>query len=251
MKRFLPVLLLVAVGYPADEVVRGVVLDPDGRPLAGARVTLRTPDGCCLFVEDHSFRRATTDERGRFEFDRPPEAMEVSAEHPDFGPVWGRAEDGAVLRLRRAAYVEGTVSTSARIRALLGMRLLAGVESDGAFRLGPLPPGRTFLLTAASAGHRPYRLKLTLEEGETRRLDILLADGLTLEGRIVPATAGVVLRASQGELRESTATARADGSFTISGLRPGAVRVVVLCGDREPRIVDGVAGETIEVRLDR
>jgi hypothetical protein len=84
-----------------------------------------------------------------------------------------------------------------------------------------------------------------------RRLTIELEDGLSLRGRVVPARAGVILRASQGEARESKATTGADGSFMLTGLRQGEVCVVVL-GGGEPRVLRAVAGGIdLEVRLDR
>ncbi|MHC4549645.1 MAG: carboxypeptidase-like regulatory domain-containing protein [Planctomycetota bacterium] len=253
MQRLLPLLLLVAVpaavGQP-DPRLRGVVLDPAGHLLPGARVTLRSPCGSCLFVPGHSFATTATDGAGRFSFPGPPRAMEICVEHPDFAPAWGVAEEGAVVRLKEPCFVTGTLSAPAEVAVVRGRRRLAGVRTAEAFRLGPLPPGETVTLIVRSPRHRPFQRRLVLTEGE-QDVVVVLDEGLSLEGRVVPPDAGVVLRASQGEARESRAITREDGSFRLTGLHAGPVCVVVLADGREPQIVRARAAESLEVRLDR
>jgi 5-hydroxyisourate hydrolase-like protein (transthyretin family) len=128
--------LLVAAGFraaaddPKDKAsaryeVKGHVLDPDGRPMAGARVYLRPlADG-----QAERQPRATTGADGRFSLpvarsELPPmpdwfdarQRIQVIAEAPGFGPAWSDAGEGtsgspAVLRLASDDVpIEGTVA---------------------------------------------------------------------------------------------------------------------------------------------
>jgi hypothetical protein len=66
-----------------------------------------------------------------------------------------------------------------------------------------------------------------------------------------PPRAGVILRASQGEARESVAESDETGAFVLTGLREGEVCVVALDGEAEPRVVRAEAGAYVDVELDR
>lgn len=246
----LPLVVPFAVGQPAGKAVRGVVLGPDGIPLRNARVTLCSPLGSCTLVMGHSFQTASTDVQGRFSFDAPPAPMEVVVEHPEYGVAWATAESGATLRLQKPAHLSGTLSAPARVRVSLGLRPLLDEQMQaGAFRLGPLPPGAMLTVTIDSPRHRLFQRRVVLEAGEVQALDVGLDAGLALEGRVVPAQAGVQVRASQGELRESVATTDAEGRFRLTGLRAGHVCCVVLAPGEDAFIVGGRAAQSIEVRL--
>ncbi|MHC4973048.1 MAG: carboxypeptidase-like regulatory domain-containing protein [Planctomycetota bacterium] len=243
------VLVPTAIGEPRHRI-RGAVLAPDGAALRGARVTLQGRHGGCLIVPGCTFVGEATDEAGRFDLPTPDRAMDLYVEHPDYAPAWVRADDGAVVRLKEPAFVSGTVSAPAQVRIAHGLRDLAAARSDGTFRLGPLPPGEAVTLLVRSPGHRPYRQRLVLAAGETN-VTVVLEEGLAVTGRVTPPLAGVVLRASQGEMRESRAVTGADGSFRITGLRRGPVCVVVLAEGREPLVLCGTAGEPLDVRWER
>jgi hypothetical protein len=243
------VLVPTAIGEPRHRI-RGAVLSPDGTALRGARVTLQGRHGGCLIVPGCSFVAEATDAAGRFDLPAPDRAMDLYIEHPDYAPAWVRADEGAVVRLREPAYVSGTVSAPAEVAVAHGLRHLASARSDGTFRLGPLPPGETVTLVVRSPGHRPHRQRLVLAAGETR-VAVVLDEGLAVTGRVTPPAAGVVLRASQGEMRESRAVTGADGSFRLTGLKRGPVCVVVLADGREPLVVCGNAGEPLDVRWER
>jgi len=253
MRRFFLLCLLVlvptAVGEPRHRL-RGAVLAPDGTALAGARVTLQGRHGGCLIVPGCSFVAEATDTAGRFALPTPDRPMDLYVEHPDFAPAWVRADQGAVVRLQEPAWVSGTVSAPAEVRISKGLRNLASARSDGTFRLGPLPPGETVMLLVRSPGHRPHQQRLVLTAGE-RRVALVLDEGLAVTGRVTPPAAGVVLRASQGEMRESRAVTGADGSFRLTGLRRGPVCVVVLADGRAPLVLRGNAGEPLNVRWER
>jgi len=243
-------LALAAAGGPPDPAVRGVVLDPAGRPLAGARVTLRSPHACCRLVPGFSFQTVTTDEDGRFAFDQPPTGMDVEVTHPALAPAMGIARDGEVVRLARAAWIEGWAPAGADVHVARGLRRIAAAQGGGAFRLGPLTPGERVTLQVFSPRHRPWQRVLSPDEGTTP-VAVDLDEGLALDGRLLPPRGGVAVRASQGEPRESATRTAEDGTFRLTGLREGPVTLVVLEEGRDPVIVQGAAGGTVEVEVER
>lgn len=252
MKRALALaaLALVAAGAPEPPRIRGVVLDPLGRPLPGATVTLESPRSCCILVPGQAFPRVVTDEGGRFTLDAPDVPMQLRAAHPDGARTTMPAADGAILRLGASRHVEGFVPVEAEVYVTRGLERLAATRGQGAFRLGPLPEGEEMTLHAVSPRHRPYQRRLLVAGDEAdQRID--LDEGLALRGTVRPPRAGVVLRASQGEARESVAESDAHGAFALTGLRDGHVCVVVLDGEEEPQVLFAQAGAHLDVELER
>jgi Carboxypeptidase regulatory-like domain len=250
MKRavVLAALALAAVGAPEPPRIRGVVLDPLGRPLAGATVTLEGP--CCIVVPGETRRTAVTDERGAFDLEAPESPMRLRATHAGNARALADARDGAVLRLPAPRYLEGTVPAKALVFVTRGLERLAVAEANGDFRLGPLPEGEELMLHVASPRHRPYQQRVVMGEGSGNPR-IELDTGLALNGRVSPPRAGVILRASQGEARESVAESDETGAFTLTGLRAGEVCVVVLDGEEEPQVLRAEAGGHLDVELPR
>lgn len=242
-------LALRAAGAPEPPRIRGVVLDPLGRPLAGATVTLEGARSCCVVEPGQRFASAVTDEGGRFALDAPDAPMDLRAAHPSGAAATEPARDGTVLRLRPARHLEGSVPADALVYVTRGLERLAAA-GGGDFRLGPLPDGEEVTLHVVSPRHRPYQRRVVVGEGGGNpRID--LDEGLALRGAVRPARAGVVLRASQGEARESVAVSDAWGAFVLTGLREGEVCVVVLDGEEDPRVLSAEAGGHLDVELAR
>ncbi|MCK6460864.1 MAG: hypothetical protein L6Q95_13360, partial [Planctomycetes bacterium] len=142
------------------------------------------------------------------------------------------------------------VPSEALVFVTRGLERLAAVEAKGEFRLGPLPEGEELVLHVASPRHRPYQRRVVMGEGSGSP-PIELDLGLALRGRVNPPRAGVVLRASQGEARESVAESDDTGAFTLTGLREGEVCVVVLDGEEDPQVLRAEAGGHLDVELPR
>jgi len=251
---FLAVGLVVTLtfGDPAAPTLRGMVLDASGHPVAGARVELRLPGGGCAWNRDtHVPARVTTGEDGAFRLPAPLGEMEVYASHPGHAPGWVRAADGAVIRLKAAAFLEITVDAPAEVVVAQSRWRFHRTNAEGTFRSGPLPPEVVLTVTAEAKDRRPFRELVELAPGETRSLDIRLPRGLAIRGSVQPPLEGVSIRASQGGLDESFATTGADGTFELGGLEDGPARIVAIAPGRPVLVVDAEVGETVELRWDR
>ncbi len=168
--------------------------------------------------------------------------------HPGHAGATEVARDGAVVRLKAAREILASVPVDADVYVTRGVRRLASGRAPGAVRLGPLPDGEV-TLHVASPRHRPYQRTLLAGAAGTLRVDLDL--GLALRGRVHPPRAGVVLRASQGEARESVAESDETGAFVLTGLREGEVCVVVLDDEVEPLVARAEASGFLDVELDR
>ncbi|MFI5403836.1 MAG: carboxypeptidase-like regulatory domain-containing protein [Planctomycetota bacterium] len=251
MRRLLLCLLLagaVLTGAPEPPTLRGVVLDESGRPLPGATVTLESPCGGCILVPGHSLRHVVTDAAGSFVIEEPSEPMEVVVTHPGHAPATEVARDGAVVRLKAAREITVSVPVDADVYVTRGLKRLASGRGPGDIRLGPLPDGEV-TLHVASPRHRPYQRTLLADGTSSVGVDLDL--GLALRGRVHPPRAGVVLRASQGEARESVAESDETGAFLVTGLREGEVCVVVLDGEDEPQVLFSEAPGHLDVEVVR
>ncbi len=99
--------------------------------------------------------------------------------------------------------------------------------------------------------HRPQLSLITLDQDETRELNVTPARGSELMGSVFPPHAGATIRAHGRDGREFTATTADDGTFTVTGPGAGWVRLVAISPGRPVRIVDTDMSETVEVRGSR
>lgn len=256
------------------EPVRGVVLDSEGRPSAGAVVSCRDEPGVS----------ASADADGRFEL--PPEAdgCTATAAQPPFGeaePTRLAAGGDNVLRLIAAGAIAGdVVDPSGRpieayllaiesfqpagsgARGSVDGRARKVTDPRGAFRWDELAPGR-YVLTASSAGHPPARSPaVDVEAGRTAdRVRIVLPQGATLRGRVVDAASRAPVVEAQVELDSVTssganaislALTNANGDYELEGVpASGPFSVRVRREEYMSKIVSGLdARGTGSVRAD-
>ncbi|WP_437599397.1 carboxypeptidase regulatory-like domain-containing protein [Sorangium sp. So ce590] len=232
------------------EPVRGVVLDSEGRPSAGAVVSCRDEPGVS----------ASADARGRFEL--PPEAdgCTATAAQPPFGeaePTRLAAGRDNVLHLIAAGAIAGeVVDQSGRpieayllaiesfqpagsgARGSIDGRARKVSDPGGAFRLDELAPGR-YVLTVSAAGRPPTRSPaVDVEAGRVAdRVRIVLPQGATLRGRVVDAASRAPVVEAQVELDSVTSSGAnaislsltdANGDYELQGVPasgPFSVRV--------------------------
>ncbi len=268
-------LSLVELRFRARQAVRGLrlyltpaltyhgaVVDPQGRPVAGAAVSLpaaRAGEQTLVGIRG----AYTTDAEGKFTFHAPDGATLV-ARHPGFGAGRARLDRSAqimhalTIRLRAAGTPEpriagrvvdgaGAAVPDASVLAVPDAAVVAGVEgpaaeagagsahattdSEGRFVLEGLPAGACSL-TARSAAGRVATVRAAA--GEEKAL-LRLAAGLTLRGRVVggagrraPIGAFTLVAAAAGAeattLRQAL-VADPEGRFELGGLVPGSYTV--------------------------
>ncbi len=220
-------------GDPVD----GVVLDPDSRPLAGAKVV------AC--EGQPSEARVDSGEEGAFHLPPSAAGCDAIALHDQMAPSEPVHVDGGplTLRLGPGGGIEGR-AVDDRGRAIdsfsIGVEAFSaphGMRTDvkpatfqgGAFRLEHLVPG-TYVLTASTAGRPPARSDpIDVRSGAlTDGVRILLTSGGVLVGRVVdernaPLT-GVDLRFDLvSAVAGSDASAKTDdsGRYRLEGTPRG------------------------------
>lgn len=226
---------------PAPCALAGRVTTADGRPVAGALVTAERGRG-----GSRVRRRATTGKDGAALVEGLPEGLwAVTAEAEGFVaarqdqvPVTTARGGEATFTLQAAARGEGTLrgpdgapAAKAELRLLRGRDTLARPRTDdaGRFVVEGLAPGPIELLARSADGRLSARLAAELVAGRVVPLDLALAAGPSVTGRVVTTTgaprpgARVTATSVARRARELRRTARADdqGRFEVADLVPG------------------------------
>ncbi len=182
--------------------VRGRVLDPDGKPLAGAVLNQMYKS----YFSDVSKR--TTDENGGFSFEHLDETTfdSLIVTKPGFGTIigkWNHAQrppGELVLKMERARSLSGKVTDESE-KPLPDVRLSvallyspnefkaeARTDAEGQFRIDDLPVGRDMRIQILKQGYAEsfFSLKADQKDG----LAIKLLKGVTGNGTVVDAVTG-------------------------------------------------------------
>ncbi|MDX2091373.1 MAG: carboxypeptidase regulatory-like domain-containing protein [Kofleriaceae bacterium] len=175
--------------------LRGKVVDPAGRPVAGANVMLGHTGvygGIGRFDQpDVGLGAAVTDASGAFSFAgvpiKPPgPGMIVGADHPSFGralPVQipaGTSDPAPItLELRECGSIAGTVvQNGKRISALIGAGWpelgMADTDEDGAFVISRLPAGPVPLRISPSTAMRMQNHQLTVQVEPNKQTEVTI-----------------------------------------------------------------------------
>ena len=247
---------------PSGHKVSGTVLDTDGTPVVGARVTIGGQG-----QHYAAPRGVRTDEAGRFEIDgvengtyyldahaqlsAPPAAPSTtqsssrSSAHLDTLVVENEDRSDVVLRLTRGAVVRGRIvgltdGEREQVRVEL-MRLgvwgprAARIESGGtSYRLEHVGPGAWSIMARLPSG-RLVSEQIEVADGDQERsLDLVFETGWTATGQVTmngEPLAGARIAASSSS--GSTGSARTDreGRYRLEGLSSGTVHIQVMAAD--------------------
>ena len=240
----------------------GLVVDPDGRPVASAAVA-------CEEHEPHF--NASTDDQGRFSLSPDAAGCGAVASLAAFQPSEPTklsAQRVNVLRLRQGGSLEGDVvdeqgrPVAQYVLAVESFLPAAGValavpggsknvdDAQGAFAWTNLAPG-SYVLTASATGRPPARSPPTAVEmaQATRNVRIVLARGATLSGRVLDADSRKAVQGATIALDALTTTAAnaipaaqsdANGAYALDGAPPGPFSVRVTHPSYRSRILAGL-----------
>jgi len=232
-----------ARGTLTDSAVEGCVLSADGRPLAGAVVTLIDPSG-------RQLGRATTREDGRYAVDTPGAGTYVLiGSAPGHQPEAATLSVGDLpleydLRLGGAGGLFGTVRVAGTVRTV-GQALVVATDSrgevvastttgaNGAYRFEHLMPG-VYTLAVSAPGHRPTAVPAQVAGGLPSEADVELAPAAAIRGTVRHrdgsplADARVTLLDASGAPIGSLRTGE-DGGYGFSDLE-GEVYTLVAAG---------------------
>lgn len=269
---------LGTLGLVPGAVLEGLVTDPRGKAITGARVWVVEDSGGSKKLRTAPIlaMRPSTSTRaaGRFRVEdlEPGRRFHLVVDHDDFltESVRGVRIPGRqplTVILRPAARVAGQVVDEnqqpvpeAEV-SLLGRELAPGVLSPitlqareplsvitdeaGRFVLDKLEPGGARVRASAEGFQPSAYQELELEHGQAvSDLRLILEPGAILEGTVTKADGGPVVGA-RIEVGGVGAESQAEGSFRIAGIPPGPQRVEVRHQSfnslvRELEIVPGV-----------
>ncbi len=233
--------------------IRGIAMGPDGKPVEGAAVAA---------VQENQMRavrvrmggmmsdgKVMTDAEGAFTCDDVGTKGLYTVTATKAGLPDARAEHvapgatGVIVQFKKPALLAGNVQGPAgpatdyqiaaqvhgdvderRIGAFMGGANAKQVhDSEGAFEIGGLAPGKYDVVVSTSDGRVGKQLGLQLGEGEEKRgVVIQLGKGATLIGRLVEFEGGAAVAGAQVMVAASgtpqRATTDGNGAFRVEGL---------------------------------
>ena len=218
----------------SEATIRGVVLGPDGRPLAGAVVA----------IERSAATRVVTDPDGAFVLEGlAPDTHAITAEYPGLPGEQREVAAGRQdvrIQLRRGSLLAGVVdgiggrgaglcwvwARSTNDQTEDGQPARSVCAAAGAFELRGLRPGGYDLFATAIDGRSGGLANIQLSEGQERRgLQVRVGDGLTVIGSVVDLESRKPIASARIRARlEPTSLevlADAAGRFRIEGVPRG------------------------------
>jgi hypothetical protein len=232
-----PELIAVANGHAgAGPLVVGRVLRGDGRPLAGASVTLTDVSG-------QQVDRTRSGADGDYLL-RPTTGGTylLIASAPQLAPNAAMVAV-ATAAVHRDVVLSGSGSVRGCVRSGNGRPLAAALVTltdvqgevvastatgpDGRFRLGELMAG-TYTLTGQASEHQPVPVTVDVTEGAAVERDILLVGAARVTGVVRAASDRRPLREATVTLLDGTGTVLAttrtggDGGYAFEDLLPGS-----------------------------
>jgi hypothetical protein len=215
----------------------GIVRDPEGRPVEGARLKVVLPG-----IEERSAGSTAPD--GSFEIAELPEAHAVlTVGHPDFGSVEREVQLRAGMPPLEISLPEGlrgelTIAVKSgsdpldeakvSVRDLrFAKRIFQGAtDRRGAITFDGLVAGH-YRLEASHPDHQPFTDEISFDPGNTREIEVQLTGANRIEGRIASLAPEDLLRLEPSAFDDSGSRLgtieldRETGKFEVNGLTPG------------------------------
>ncbi|HSN85637.1 MAG TPA: carboxypeptidase-like regulatory domain-containing protein, partial [Thermoanaerobaculia bacterium] len=220
--------------WPEHPRVTGRVVDPQGKPIARARIWSQ---GRWNVIRER--KAALTDEAGTFSFPAPDEgSVRLEVQREGFGMVQREVDPKAgpiEVVLHPAAKVSGRV-LSPEGKGIAGARIKYTplylqrtqpwytTDSEGHFELPEQAPGEIELEVTA-LGYLPgEKVRITVQAGQSvEDVELVLSPGVALAGLVLAEDGEPLFGASVvngGEPSQLTKT-DPEGRYVLSGLKPG------------------------------
>lgn len=205
----------VEVFLGAGCTVFGVVVDPGGLPLSGARVSLRrrgaseAEDFMAQLMPGMASegKTATTGPSGEYEIPNlPPGQYVVHASHStlaDSAPLDFLIEDQVTLeldplQLTRGGTIEGRLVTAegdpksglfVQLMSKTSGMKMANSDREGRFKWSSLPPGRYLMTITDMAAMQSGQMKIktatvTIEGSEVHEVEVVFGGGFKVKGKV-------------------------------------------------------------------
>src|SRR5437588_1748159 len=231
--RFL--LLLVALtSMPAMASITGVVINGDGQPIAGAKVSLYAPEAIAArrlrlvspTPERTALATMTTDSKGAFSFDSPKgqQVVDVSIEANGFAPDAMRLladDDAGAISLAAAPMQRGTITANGKPVAGASVvwmgsatDYLVKTDAEGHYSVPDPSKWANRLIVV----HPDYAMvdDVALGPRMTSKLDRILTAGSTITGRVLAEDGKTGVAKAPILIDDFPAGVTADdGTFTI------------------------------------
>jgi protocatechuate 3,4-dioxygenase beta subunit len=258
-------------------VIDGVVRDERTKqPVAGARVVARR-DSPAMMLAEAGTRHITTGSDGRFHLGGlRPGAWELTAtdqgRHTKAPTTLGLGVAEQItdveLMLGPTPVIRGRVVDDAG-KAVAGTSVRAvtrgtshevATDPTGAFLLDGLPPA-TYALSASGDGYLPRdRTTVELADRDVDGVVVTVRRGTSVTGHVEPRQPcelaidpfGSTVDLASGAPRSSTATAGADGAFTIGPVLDGGLKLTARCasgdqGEAQIQVASGMPDLVVAV----
>ena len=232
--------LAVCVGQATHDPLIGTVTNPDGEPVAGAKVEVWRAGGRGTGLLDldykNDFQRIAsmpTDRSGRFALMLPVGLpCRVVVDQAPYA-IWLREDclpgEDLTIRLEVPAVVTGTLTladgkpATARLRAWHPKShdevFRGSTDAQGRYRFDRVAPGPIRLEIEPDRGPSPGWVTLNLESGRPLTHDVQLAAGARLFGRVTDEDGRPIAGARIGEgwTQLRAVTSDADGRYEMPG----------------------------------